>query len=161
MAKVKKAVTGLLLCFVLVSIGFALGKEATLRRTRPARAGTEAATAPAAGSEVVVYYMYPTVRCVTCNQIEAAAHKVVHEDFAGALREGRLRWEVVNFHENDALAARYEVATSTVVVARRRGGRDEGFDRLDGVWPRADKPEELSAYIRSAVAAALEKGGSR
>lgn len=161
MAKVKKAVTGLLLCFVLVSIGFALGKEATLRRTRSGRAGMEAATAPAAGSEVVVYYMYPTVRCVTCNKIEAAAHKVVHEDFAGALREGRLRWEVVNFHENDALAARYEVATSTVVVARRRGGQDEGFDRLDGVWPRAEKPEELSAYIRNAVAAALEKGGSR
>ena len=161
MAKVKKATTGLLLCFVLVSIGFALGKEATLRRTRPERAGTGAATAPAAGSEVVVYYMYPSIRCVTCNKIEAAAHKVVHEGFAEALREGRLRWEVVNISENDGLAARYEVATSTVVVARRRDGRDEGFDRLDGVWPRADKPEELSAYIRSAVAAALEKGGSR
>lgn len=161
MAKVKKAVTGLLLCFVLVSIGFALGKEATLRRARPGPGGTQAATAPAVGSEVVVYYMYPAIRCVTCNKIEAAAHKVVHEDFAAALREGRLRWEVVNISENDALAARYEVATSTVVVARRRGGRDEGFDRLDGVWPRAGKPEELSAHIRSAVAAALEKGGSQ
>lgn len=161
MAKVKKTVTGLLLCFVLVSIGFALGKEVTLRRTRSGQAGMAAATAPAAASEVVVYYMYPTVRCVTCNQIEAAARRVVHEDFAEVFREGRLKWEVVNIHENDELADRYEVATSTVVVARRRGGQEEGFDRLDRVWPLADKPEELSTYIRNAVAAALEKGGSR
>lgn len=161
MAKAKKAITGLLLCFVLVSIGFALGKEVTLRRMRPKQAGPAPATGPATGREVVVYYMYPTVRCVTCNQIEAAAHKVVHEDYADALQAGRLKWKVVNIHENEELARRYDVATSTVVVARRRGGRDEGFDRLDKVWPLVDKPEELSTYIRSAVAAALKGGESK
>ena len=161
MAKAKKALTTLLLCFVLISIGFALGKEITLGRTRPEQAGTGPATAQAAGREVVVYYMYPTVRCVTCNRIEAAAHKVVHEEYADAVQAGRLRWQAVNIHEDEELARRYDVATSTVVVARRRGGRDEGFERLDRVWPLADKPEELSGYIRTAVAAAMEGGESK
>jgi len=161
MAKARKAITIVLLCFVLISIGFALGKEVTLRRMRAGQAGPSPSTAPAGGSEVVVYYMYPTVRCITCNRIEAAAHKVVHEDFADALRAGRLKWQVVNIHEDEALAERYDVAASTVVVARRRGGRDEGFERLDKVWPLADKPEQLSAYIRQAVGVALEGGRSK
>ena len=156
MAKAKKALTALLLCFVLISIGFALGKEVTLRRVQTQQPAPAPATGPAATPEVVVYYMFPTVRCITCNKIEAAAHKVVHEVYADALQAGRLNWQVVNIHENEELARRYDVAASTVVVARRRGGRDEGFERLDKVWPLADKPEELSAYIRSAVAEALK-----
>ena len=161
MAKVRKSITIVLLCFVLISIGFAIGKEVTLRRMQAQQGGPGPSTAPAGGSEVVVYYMYPTVRCITCNRIEAAAHKVVHEDFADALQAGLLRWQAVNIHENEELARRYDVATSTVVVARRRGGREEGFERLDRVWSLADKPEELSGYISAAVAAAMEEGESK
>ena len=159
--KAKEVIAHLLMAFVLVSIGFALGKEVTLRRISRPQADLGPSTVPAAGPEVMVYYMYPTIRCITCNQIEAAAYKVVHEDFAKALGDGRLGWRVVNIHENDELAKRFDVAASTVVVARRRGGKEEGYDRLDKVWPLAGKPEELSAYIRTAVAAALRKGEAK
>jgi len=160
MARLRKTIVAVLLCFALVSVGFAIGKEATLRRLRSAGRAGSATSAPAAAREVVVYYMYPTVRCISCNRIEAAAQEVVSTDFAAAVRDGRLRWQVVNIHENDDLARRYGVAGSTVVVVSRRDGRDDGFRRLDEVWPLADRPDELRACIRRAVTEALDGGGA-
>jgi len=155
--KARTVISRLLLCFVLISIGYALGREVTIRRMQAARPGQAAA----AGEEVVAYYMHPAIPCVTCNQIKAAARKVVHEGFAEALKAGRLRWQKVNFSEEEALAKRYNVASSVVVVVRRRDGADTGFERLDKVWPLADKPRELAAYIHDAVEAALSGGGAK
>ncbi len=149
--KVRSLLRSVLLCFVLISIGYALGKETTLRRMPSAE--------PDDG--VVVYYMYPAIRCIECNQIESVAHKVVHDEFAEALNAGRLHWKEVNISENEALAKRYNVATSVVVVVRRRDGADAGFQRLDEVWELAGKPAELAARIRSAIQAALAEGDAK
>lgn len=147
--KTKTVLSRLLLCFVLVSIGYALGREVTIRRMQPDNAAT-------VGEQVMVYYMHGTMRCATCNQIEAVARKVVHEDFAEALRAGRLKWQAVNITENEALAKRYKVLSSVVVVVRRKDGADVDFKRLDEVWTLVKKPEELAARIRRAVEAALK-----
>ena len=153
--KVKKVTSGLLLCFALISIGFALGKEVTLRRVRPV-ASEGGATS---GDQVLVYYMYPAIRCVTCNKIEKAAHDIVHEDYAQAVKAGRLKWHEVNISEDDKLAGRYNVASSMVVIVRLKDGLEVGFERLEKVWPLAEKPAELTAYIRKAIRSALEGGG--
>jgi len=152
--KVKKVISRVLLCFALVSIGFVLGKEVTLRRVSPM--GPEGGSA--SGDQVLVYYMYPAIRCVTCNKIEQAARDIVHEDYAEAVKGGRLGWREVNISEEDELAGRYNVASSMVVVVRFKDGREVGFERLEKVWPLAEKPAELTAYIRKAVGAALEGG---
>ena len=157
--RVKKVASGLLLCFALISVGFALGKEVTLRRVRPMAPAGCASSKPASGNQVVVYYMYPAIRCVTCNKIEEAARRVVHDDHADAVEAGRLEWREVNVSENNELAKRYNVASSTVVVVRFKDGREVGFERLDKVWPLADTPAELTSYIRKAIRSALEGGG--
>ena len=155
--RTKKVVSRLLLCFVLISVGYALGKEAAIRRMQ----ATQPDNTATAGEQVVVYYMHATMRCVTCNQIEAAARKVVHEDFAEALRAGRLKWQAVNITENEALARRYNVAGSVVVVVRRKNGADVDFKRLDEVWTLVKKPEELAAGIHRAVEGALQGNSTK
>jgi len=157
--KTKTVVSRLLLCFVLISIGYALGKEVTIHRMQATQPDDTAT--PVQDEQVMVYYMYPAIRCVTCNQIEAVARQVVHEDFAEARRAGRLRWREVNITENEALAKRYNVASSVVVVVRRRNGADVDFRRLDEVWTLAEKPEELAACIHRAVEAALAGDGAK
>ena len=151
--KLKKATAGVLLCFVLISIGYAIGKEVTLYRLAGRGAAVGPATAPASGDKVIVYYMHPTLRCVTCNAIEKAALQVVREDFARQLQAGRLEWIVVNFDEDEALAAQYNVASSTVVVVHLRGGEEVGFEKLERVWELAEEPQELRSYVASRIQA--------
>lgn len=150
----KKVISNLLLAFVLISIGYALGREVTQRSTRASGAGS-AATMPDDGY-VTVYYLHGTIRCVTCNAIERMTHEVVQRDFASQVERGTIRWKVENFQENDALAKRYDVVTSTVVLSRIQGGREITSRRLDEVWQLSHNPPRFQELIRQSINAMLE-----
>lgn len=143
----QQLVTKLLLAFVLVSIGFALGKEFARRSAAPT-----SEPADASRSRVIVYYMHATIRCVTCNTIEKMARDLITTRFADALQDGRLEWKEVNYQENDDLAKRYAVASSTVVVVRAGGGEAEEFKNLEKVWELYQTPEKFNEYVGAPVA---------
>jgi len=152
----KKAISSLLLAFVFVSIGFAIGRETTLSRARRMRLGEiPAATQTGAPDKVMVYYMHRTIRCVTCNQIEELTGELVRTDFAQELQDGRVEWKQVDFQENEELAKRYNVASSTVVVVRFRGGKEVGHQNLDKVWTLAGNRDEFVKYVSAAIRGAL------
>ena len=153
--KLKKAVTAVLLCFALISIGYAIGKEVTLHRLAGRKAVVGPTASPASGDKVIVYYMHPTLRCVTCNAIEKAAHEAVQQDFAEQLRTGSVEWKVVNFSEDEELAVRYNVASSTVVVVHLRDGEEVDYEQLHQVWELSDRPQELRAYVAGKIQACL------
>ncbi|MFO8011803.1 MAG: nitrophenyl compound nitroreductase subunit ArsF family protein [Phycisphaerae bacterium] len=153
-AKTKAWLRAALLAFVLISIGYALGKEMTLRRLQAAR--PQEGPGPAgAGNRVVLYYMHPTLRCVTCNEMEKTILDLVRTEFAEPLAEGRLRWKEVNFEENEALARRYNVATSSLVVVRFREGRETDHQTLEEIWTLKDEPGDLRAFVREAIRSRL------
>jgi hypothetical protein len=160
--KLKKALAGVLVCFALVSIGYAIGKEVTLHRLA-GRGGTgEPTRAPASGDKVLVYYLHRTLRCVTCNAIEKAAHETVRRDFAEHLRTGRVEWQTVNMDDDETLGERYDVASSTVVLVHLREGKELAYERLDRLWELADKPAELRSYVAQRIRAFLGRpAGSR
>jgi hypothetical protein len=154
----QKALSNLLLGFVLISIGFAIGKETALNGARKTRAGEVAAVIQPAGSDqVIVYYMHQTFRCVTCNQIEAMTGELIRTDFAKELQDGRIEWKKVNFQENEDLAKRYNVASSTVVVVRLRNGKEIGHQSLDEIWTLSNDREEFIKYVSGALRKALTK----
>ena len=153
----------LLLAFVLVSIGFAAGKEVGRRSGQggaPAPPRTAAGDANRPADKVIVYYMHTTFRCITCNRIEALAESVVKGDFAEALGAGRVEWKTLDFQEHDDLAKRYGVGTSTVVVVKVRGGREVAFKRLDEVWTKVNDADAFSRYVGGAVREMLAGDGS-
>lgn len=152
MEAIKTWITRLLVGFVLVSIGFALGRDVTQRRLRSSQTATPPATAvnaPAVPADrIQAYYLHGTIRCVTCNTIERTAKQLLDAEFAKELANGRLIWREVNFEQEPALAKRYDVAASTLVLVKEVNGKEVAFRRLDEVWPLAEKPVELQAYIR-------------
>lgn len=146
----KRLIANFLLSFVLISVGFAVGKEMALRSI----GATPAEPAPveqAVGDKVLVYYMHQTFRCVTCNQIEAMAAEVVKTEFAKEVADGRVEWRLENFQRSEELAKRYNVASSCVVVVQLRDGEEAAHETLDGVWTLVDKPEEFRQYVASAI----------
>lgn len=147
----------LLLAFVLVSVGFAWGKHVGLRQSSAGRSIPAMGPVTAAGPQVVVYYMHGTIRCITCNQIETLAKQTVEASFSSELAAGTMVWKEVDFDEEPALAKRYDVSASTVVVVRLDKGKDVSYQRLDKVWTLADKPEEFRAYVTASIHEQLDK----
>lgn len=154
----KPVIKNLLLAFVLLSVGFAVGKEWTARAAKPANAGASPSTTATAGErKVVVSYLHASIRCLTCNSIEKMAHEVVNGEFAEPLRQGRIEWRTANFQKEEALAKHYEVSSATVVVATLQGGKEIGFRRLDDVWKLHRDSAKFDAYVSAAIRAALEE----
>jgi hypothetical protein len=150
-----RAARAVLLGFVLISIGYAIGKEVTSRRPERPSASPSGTLPAASGRRVIVTYMHGTLRCVTCNSIEKMARELVQNEFAREAAAGRVAWKTVNFQEDPALAGRYKVASSTLVVVHVRDGKEIGFKRLDDVWVLYTKPGEFAAYVGGAVRACL------
>ena len=147
-------ISRLLIGFVLVSIGFALGRESARREARQpaADAGTAIPTAHQAGQDkVIVYYMHQTFRCVTCNKIESLTGELVKIDFAKPLQDAQLEYRQVNFQENEALAKRYNVVSSCVVLVKVRDGKEVEHKKLDDVWLLIDDRDEFVAYVGGAI----------
>ena len=143
--------TRLLVGFVLISIGFALGRDVTQRRLRSPQGAPlpAAAKLPAAlADRIQAYYLHGSIRCVTCNAIERTAKQLLDNEFAQELADGRITWREVNFEQEPALAKRYDVAASTLVLVKEINGKEVAFRRLDDVWTLAEKPAALQAYIR-------------
>lgn len=146
----KHVITNLLLVFVLITIGYSLGKHNTLAEVTVDANPIMASNASSAKMHVRAYYMHSTFRCVTCNDIEAKALAIVDKEFAAQKADDTLSWVDVNFQENESLAKRFDVAASCIVVAVMRGNEIVSFARLDEVWTLVEKPQEFAAYVRNA-----------
>lgn len=92
-----------------------------------------------------VLYFHAKQRCVTCNAIEQLAREVVD-----SLDDARIVLRVVDFSapENASLAARYEVAWSSLLLDR--GGRIENLTQA-GFRDARSRPEAFKAEIVRAL----------
>lgn len=73
---------------------------------------------------VEVLYFYGKQRCATCNAIEQNAKELVATVFAEQVKEGRVAFKSVDITENEALADKYEVSWSSLIVVARENGKE-------------------------------------
>ena len=152
MDRFRKIVRSLLLAFVWITVGFSVGKEVTLRGMRtpvPPPSGVE--MTGVRPDRVEVYYLHATVRCMTCNTIERMTRNVLESEFGLELAAGRVQWRAADFQQDEALAKRFEVVSSCVIVADIRDGKEIGYRRLDEVWTLLDDPPAFEKYVGDAV----------
>jgi hypothetical protein len=147
--KFKALIRNLLLAFVLVSIGFALGKESAQRR-----AGGTAPVAASGEDKLVVYYLRSTFRCATCNMVEEQTDQLLKAEHADELADGRMEYHVVDFLENRELATRYNVSGNLVVIARLENGQEVKTVRLDQVIDIVVDADAFADYLRNGIAEA-------
>lgn len=142
--KVRSLFSGMLLSFVLISIGYMLGKYSVKEQN-----GT--AERSASGNHVAVYYLHSTFRCETCNKIEAMTKNLLDREYSAFLNDGRMLWDEIDFMKNTELAERFEIAASCVVVADIRDGSVLRYRRLDEVWTLIADPPAFDAYLRRVI----------
>lgn len=147
--KAKSILGKLLLSFVLVSIGFAIGTE-TAGGKKGSRVDLTAATAPG-GDKVIVYYMHASFRCATCNLVESMGAELVRTEFGDALKAGRVEWKTVNYQDDEQIAGKYNVGGNMIIVAKIRDGKEIESRRLDRVMELAGNRDQFMTYVRGAI----------
>jgi hypothetical protein len=155
MKKVKAIITKLLICFALISIGFAIGKNSVKKGSDSSVALGEDGN----NNHIAVFYMHSTFRCASCNSIEKMAKALLDKDYAEELKDGRIKWKDVDFQDNEALADQFKVIASCVVVAQVKDGKFTSFKRLDEVWTLMKDPPAFDKYIRTAIDSYLKGPG--
>ena len=149
MEKYVKILKNILLAFVLISIGFSLGKH---------YAGKKSAVSEDAKKSLVrVYYMHAALRCSTCNSIEKMTEQLLKDKYSQEMLDDKIEFVDVNFQENEILAKKFDVLASCVVVAKIEDGKIVAHQRLDKVWTLFQKPAEFNDYISKAVQAYLRE----
>ncbi len=152
----KKWTSRILLAFVFVTIGFAMGRQSA--PVPPPANLSEVATQPtASGDKVVVYSVHMTFRCWECNQIEFLTKELLDQEFAQQQAAGLIEYRSVDYMKDADFARQYNIASSTLVLVRFEDGQETGFERLDEVWTKARNREEFFSYVGGAVRSQLDQ----
>jgi hypothetical protein len=102
---------------------------------------------------IVVVNFHAAIRCNACQEIGTEAKAVVETSFGDELKSGLMNWRVINFEEptNKHFIQDYGLTTSTVVVMRRKDGRDVEWRRLDAVWDHLFEGPVMRTYLKEQI----------
>ena len=75
---------------------------------------------------VEVLYFHGKQRCATCQAIEKETKALIDSQFADAVKSGKVRFRVVDItkSENEALADKYEITWSSLVIVKYNNGKE-------------------------------------
>jgi hypothetical protein len=116
-----------------------------------------------AGSQetLVVWYFHGTMRCPTCQTIEALAHEVVQTDFAQELASGRVVWKTANYEKPfySALAQKMQVRMPVVALARMAGDQLLESKTLEEVWGLVQDKTNFRDFLQKQIRQMLQRSG--
>jgi hypothetical protein len=135
------------------------GSTKVIDRGRPA-VGQEATTFAdrIRPDGVTVINFHGTMRCRTCLRIGELAKKTLDEDYAVAVKAGKVHWETVDYQEsaNAHFVTDYELRSPTILITRWKDGKEVKWNRLDGVWDLLEDEPTFRAYVAEVVRQLLE-----
>lgn len=149
----------LTLAFLTAGVAFCGGDAA-----RPGSETSTPAPLPVLASEtvgqvqVIVYYLHPTFRCVTCKTTEDMTRSLLESQFKEALEQGRIEWKVADFQKEADLGQRFGAQINCVVVVQVKDGKEGDFQRLDEISALMDDPAAFEKYVGDAIRKYLPQG---
>lgn len=110
-------------------------------------------------NHVEVLYFHGKQRCATCMAIESNAKAALAEHFAEQMKSGDVVFRVIDISqkENEALAEKYEVTWSSLLVVKYKDGQETYENLTDFAFGHARKsPEDFKAGVVEAINAMLQ-----
>lgn len=108
------------------------------------------------GNSVEVLYFHGKQRCPTCRAIEANTKATLDSAFAKELKNGTIVYRIIDFSEpaNEKIAAKYEVAWSSLILVKHSNGKEQVTDLTRFGFANARK---ASANFKKGLADELNK----
>jgi len=153
---VKKVVTLLLALFAVAGVMYALIGGATKQNGSSLAVATSSAGSAGTGSVpdgLIVYYFHTTFRCHSCLTIERLTRETLNEQFAPELKDGAIRWQMVNYEEpaNQHFIDHYKLYTKQVILSAVKGGKEVAWKNLEEVWALKRDEMRFKLYIADEI----------
>ncbi|MCX4282543.1 nitrophenyl compound nitroreductase subunit ArsF family protein [Alistipes muris] len=101
---------------------------------------------------VEVLSFHAKKRCPTCVAIEQLTREVIETEFAAQLADGSLALRVTDITENEALANKYEIAWSSLLVNHREGGKERVRNLTQFAFANArTNPDKFKAGLKTEI----------
>ena len=120
---------------------------------------TKQTAAPTRENGVEVLYFHGKQRCATCVAIERETKAVVNEQFADAVADGALEMRIIDITqpENEAIADKYEITWSSLVVVKYNEGNEEAENLTKFAFANArNNPETFRTELSEKLKKLLE-----
>lgn len=106
---------------------------------------------------VIAYYFHTTFRCASCRSIEAYSREAIESRFAGAIKDGRLVWRVVNVEVkgNEHFMKDYGLYTKSLVLVNEVRGKRSQWKNLSRVWELLPDKSKFVKYVQNELASYL------
>ncbi|MCX6249690.1 MAG: nitrophenyl compound nitroreductase subunit ArsF family protein [Bacteroidetes bacterium] len=121
-----------------------------------------AQTKPVAGNKprLEVYYFHPTERCPIDQAVEENTKKVIQTYFAKEIKEGTIRYMVVNTENKGfaKLVARFEINAQALYIVKNDQGKEVKNDLTEFAFSYGlSNPERFKARLKEEILKALKQ----
>ena len=120
---------------------------------------TKQSAAPTRENGVEVLYFHGKQRCATCVAIERETKTVIDGQFADAVADGALEMRIIDITqpENEALADKYEITWSSLVVVKYADGSEQAENLTKFAFANArNNPETFRSELTERLNKLLE-----
>jgi uncharacterized lipoprotein YehR (DUF1307 family) len=102
------------------------------------------------GKDIEVYYFHRTVRCVTCNTVEAEARKDIEMLYTEQVKKGKISFTSLNLEEETGktVGDRLGVNSQTLLIVK---GDQKINITNEGFLYAVSKPEKFKEIIKEKV----------
>lgn len=102
------------------------------------------------GNDVEVYYFHNTVRCVTCNTIEAETRKNIEMLYTDQVKTGKISFNSLNLEEisGKAIGAKLGVSSQTLLIVK---GDQKINITNEGFLYAVSKPDKFRDVIKGKI----------
>ena len=173
--KTKSVITGILLIFVAVSVGYLVVQEVRSGEAKPEdkakdkkakdekgkgeKGSEKAGSKKALPGKVVVYYFHTNFRCATCRKFEKYAKELMKSEFKEQIKSGVLEWRVVNIEtdENKHFIKDYKLFTKSIIVSKVKDGKQTEWKNLKKIWSEVANKAGFMKYVKDEIKAYMGK----
>jgi hypothetical protein len=135
-------------------------KQTATEQSATVAENTDSGKAPIQSkTKLIVYYFHGYQRCPTCYKLENYAKSEVENDFADAIKKGKIEWKTINVEEkgNEHFSNDYKLYTKSVIVSTINNGKESSWKNLDQIWQLVHDESTYREYIRNEVKACLQE----
>lgn len=131
----------------MLACGNSSNAETARKQTKPAK------------DYVEVLLFHGKQRCITCRAIEQHAKELVESKFAEQMKQGKDVMRVIDFSkkENEALAEKYQVSFSSLIVVQHKNGKEKADDMTEFAFSNArSNLEKFKSGLQQRIILALK-----